>query len=423
MCVTSVQGKNSTRGYLRYMTVTGPDTAPPRRLILAGYAGFVVIGWNAVLIPALIRSIEHAFQRSDAAFALLYFISSLLYAGGALGGGFLVERVGRQTVFVLAALLLGLGLIAEGFSPSWLLLLAVAPPINAGAGAIDGGTNGLFLDLFREARAGALNLLHVFFGVGALVGPVTIGLLLSAGISWRVLPVATGLCCLPLAFLLGTSPMPSGRRGHSGDVTTDHAGAPTLAPFFGLAAGIGFYVAAEIGVSSWLVRLLAGTPIATATAILSGFWGGLALGRLLSNWIAERVDYFTYTLGCILLGSLMLAGALLSPWLGLTALLFGLTGLTIGPIYPMIMALGGTIYAKRLAALSGGLSAAAVAGSVIFPPLIGVMAATIGIRGGLFAAAALGVPEAAGVVFARVAAPGPPTAEHLPTMIEEADSG
>ena len=384
------------------MSTTVP--APSRALTYSGYFGFVLIGWNAVLIPSLIRSIEHDFQQSDAAFALFYFLSALTYAIGALGGGVVTERVGRRLVLTAGALLLGIGLVGEALAPSWPVLILLAVPVNWGAGVIDGGTNGLFLDLYRQARASALSLLHVFFSAGALIAPFVIGLLLAGGITWRVAPLATGVFALPLVVLLGSSAMPSGRHGSQlpdDDLPSERS---SFLPFAGLATSIGLYVAAEIGVSSWLVRLLSDVPIATATGMLSIFWGGLAIGRLASNRIADRLDYFAFTLSCIVLSSSALAAALVAPWLPLTAVFFGFTGLFAGPIYPMIIALGGNMYPHRLATLSGGLAAAAVVGSLVYPPLIGLMAASIGIRGGLMGAALLGIPEALGLVVARTTA-------------------
>jgi fucose permease len=374
-------------------------------LTYSGYFGFVLIGWNAVLVPALIRSIQHDFRQSDAAFALFYFISALIYGLGAFGGGVLIERLGRRVILGAGALLLSMGLIGEALAPSWTVLIFMAVPVNWGAGAIDGGTNGLFLDLYRQGRASALSLLHVFFSVGALVAPFVVGVLLAGGVTWRALPLMTGICCVPLFILLGSSAMPSGR--HAAPQTTGQDAPPernSLLPFAGLATSIGLYVAVEIGVSSWLVRALSEIPIATATGVLSIFWTGLALGRLASNRLADRFEYYAFTVGCILLSSAALAAALLLPWLPLAAACFGLAGLFSGPIYPMIIALGGNIYPHRLATLSGSLAAAAVVGSLIYPPLIGLMAAGIGIRGGLMGAALLGVPEAMGIVVARTTA-------------------
>ena len=65
---------------------------------------------------------------------------------------------------------------------------------------------------------------------------------------------------------------------------------------------------------------------------------------------------------------------------------------------------GGNIYPRRLAALSGSLTLAAVLGSVAYPPLMGIMERSIGLRGGMIVAAILGVPSAVGVVSARILA-------------------
>jgi MFS family permease len=94
----------------------------------------------------------------------------------------------------------------------------------------------------------------------------------------------------------------------------------------------------------------------------------------------------------------------LTPIFLISVALYGLAGLFNGPIYPMIMAIGGNIYPHRLAALSGSLAAAAVVGSVAYPPLVGIMASHIGIRAGLLGAGILGIPAAAGLLGARVAA-------------------
>lgn len=383
-------------------------TRATRPATLSAYYGFLLIGWNAVLVASLIREIEHDFRQSDAAFGLFYFLGALGYTLGAFGGGFLVERIGRRAVLLAATVLLGVGLGGEGLAPTWLALIAASIAVNVGAGAIDGGMNGLVLDLYRHARGGALNLLHLFFGVGALIAPFVVGLALTAHVVWRTVLAGTALGCLPLLAFLATVPLPAGRRDRAAEAAPHHqeAGAAeaSLLPFAGLALSIGLYVATETGISSWVVRLLAGVPVATATGVLSLFWGGLAVGRLVSNWLAERVDYATFTIGCIALSSLALVAAVLSPSFPLAAALFALTGLFCGPIYPMIMALGGDLYPRRLAALSGALSGAAVVGSVVYPPLMGLMAAGIGLRGGMIGAALLGIPAALGIIIARAAA-------------------
>jgi fucose permease len=200
--------------------------------------------------------------------------------------------------------------------------------------------------------------------------------------------------------------MPSGRRAASTDLT---AAKPlsraerSLLPFTGLAIGIGCYVAAEMAISGWLVKALQPVPLATATAVLSVFWFGLSLGRLVSNWVTDRFDYAVFTAGCLLLASVALVVAVLVPLLPLAALFYGLAGFFYGPVYPMIMALGGNFYPRRLAALSGSLGAAAVVGSIAYPPLVGLLAGQIGLRAGLVGAGLIGLPGALAIIAANTA--------------------
>jgi fucose permease len=374
-------------------------------LTLTGYFSFILIGCNAVLVPSLIRSIEHDFHQSDAGLGLFYLLTSLLYAAGSFIGGLLTERLGRRWILIIAAFLGGLGLIGTAAAPVWPLFLLAGMVVTSGAGAIDGGVNGLFLDLYQKARGGALNLLHSFFGVGALLAPFAVGRLLAAGVSWRIDVLSLGIGALALAALLFALEMPAGRRVASGGAQAELTRTErSLLPFVGLAIAICCYVAAEMAVSGWLVKFLGGVPVATATAVLSVFWAGLALGRVLSNWAAERMDYVAFTVGCIALASGTLVAALLVPVFPLSVILFGFAGLFYGPVYPMIMAIGGNLYPHRIAALSGSIGAAAVVGSVFYPPLIGFMATHVGLRAGLLGAGVLGVPAALAIIGARAAA-------------------
>jgi fucose permease len=382
---------------------------PARGLQVAGYYSFVLLGWQTVLFPSLIRSIEHGFHQSDASFGELYFVRSLLYAAGAFAGGFLIERAGRRVVLGAAAAISAVALALSAVAPSWAAFVLGASLVSRGASVLDGGVNGLFLDLFREARGGALNFLHLFFSVGALIAPLPIGLLVSAGVAWQGTIAATAIASLVMAIALAALPMPSGRH-RPADVPHEAVALPSeqrMLPFIALAAAIALYVGAELGVSTWVVRLLSNQPLAVATSALSIFWLGLSAGRLLSRWVAELFDYTAFTVACVLLASGSLVLAVLVPWLPLQLALYALTGLFNGPIYPMIMAIGGQLYPHRLAALSGGLTTGASFGTLIYPPLMGIMAAQVGLKVGMLGAAFLGIPAVGCLLLARLAATVP----------------
>jgi fucose permease len=374
-----------------------------RRIAWFGYAVYLLLGWCSVLIPSLIVVVERSFQRTDAAIGLVYLLGALFHAGGALGGGFLAERLGANSVLLVALGILAAGLFVQGWTHTWIVFLAAAALGQSGSGAANGGVQALILEWFPDSRGGALNRLHLVFGLGALCGPATVGVILSFGLNWR--PILMGSGAVVLAIALAVTTLPHGDVGAApaatpGSIKPVSAQERSLRPFLWLAVSIACYEAATMGVVSWLVRFLSDEPVRLATGALSLYWAGICLVRLAAPWLTPRVPAATLTLACLVGSSIALAAAVLAPWVPLALLLCAVTGVFAGPIYPMLIAIGGDLYPRRLAALSGGLTAAATVGAIIYPPLMGIVADQVGIKIGLLGAALLGLPAAAALLLA-----------------------
>jgi fucose permease len=390
--------------------VTRGTRSWPAAAGVVGCLAYVLIGWSGLLVPTLIRSVKVAFDQSDAGMGVFFFVFALGWGGGSLGGGLVTERVGRRTVLSLAAALHGIGLAGLAFAPVWPVFLLAAVPAGLGGGAIDGGGTALFLDLFQSNRGRALNLLHLFFSMGALLAPLAVGRMVEDGVDWHVILLGTGLVALVVAVLFLVVPMPDGRRAVA---PADRTGEPRgddgpvdrrardrfAAPLLLLALAIGCYVAAEIGVSNWLVRFLEPAPLTVATTGLSLYWAGLTLGRLLSARLSDRFDHRRFTIVAATAMAIALAAAILVPSLPLSIALFGLAGIASGPVFPMIMVIAGDRYPDRSAAVTGFLSGSAVAGSIIYPPVIGFMSVTIGLTIAMLGNVLLGLACAGALVL------------------------
>src|SRR5436190_6465404 len=116
---------------------------PPAAGIL-GCLGLLTVGWTGLLLPSLLRSIKVTFDQSDAGIGLIYLIYAIGYAIGSFGGGPVTERFGRRAVLSGAAFVHGAGIVGLGLAPSWAWFVVICLPAGLGAGAIDGGSNGLF---------------------------------------------------------------------------------------------------------------------------------------------------------------------------------------------------------------------------------------------------------------------------------------
>jgi fucose permease len=404
--------------------VPGLPRSRPAAAGVLGCAALLLIGWTGLLVPSLIRSVKEAFDQSDAGIGIFYFLYALAYAAGSFGGGPATERLGRRTVVGAAVGIHALGLVALGLAPSWEVFLVAALPGGLGAGAVDGGINGLFLDRFRTGRGRALNLLHLFFSLGALSAPLAVGVLVDGGVGWQAIIVMTGLVAIPVALSFGIVPMPSGRRragtadAMPSDPTDGFAATELVqvdasqrisraaaargrlaAPLILLGVAIGCYVASEVGVSNWLVRFLEPAPLSTATTALSLYWAGLAAGRLVSSQLADRFDHLHFATVCAAGIAIALVGAIFVPSLPASIALFALTGFFSGPVFPMIVAIGGERYPDRSAAVGGFLTGSAVIGSIIYPPVMGFLSVSVGLTVAMFGNVILGLACAGAMVL------------------------
>lgn len=389
-----------------------PTSMTARGRLAAGIVGCLTlfaIGWTGLLIPSLVRSIESTFDQTDAGVGLVYLAYSVAYATGSFGGGPLTERVGRRLVLGGGVLIHGLGIAGLGLAPSWGTFVAAAMVAALGAGCLDGGSNGLVLDVYREGRGRAMNLLHVSFSVGALAAPLIVGRLVEGGVPWQ--SVAVGAGCLVLLLVLAYTfvPMPSGRRTAAGlDTTATGPGGNGLGgahgrrllagPLLLLGIAIAAYVASEVGVSNWLVRYLEPAPLTTATLALSLYWAGLTVGRLISSAIADRFDHLRFTLASTLLMAGLLAIAILAPTLPLSIGAFALAGVASGPVFPMIVAIGGERYPDRSASVGGSLTGMAIIGSIVYPPAMGLLSVTVGLTAAMLGTVILALASAAALV-------------------------
>lgn len=374
----------------------------PRAAGAIGCVTFALLGWSGLLVPSLIRSIEHDFGQSDAGLGIYYLVYAITYASGSLGGGIVTERLGRRRVLAIAALSHGAGMAVLGIVPDWGIVLAAAIPAGLGAGALDGGGNGLILDLYRGSRGRALNTLHLFFSLGALASPLAIGQLVDAGVAWQSLVVGTAALTVPVAGLFAVAALPHGR--HTAVARSGARTANSIAmslPLITLEVAIACYVASEVGVSDWLVRFLDSLPLGLATASLSLFWAGLALGRLAAARVADRFDHLQFTTIAITVASLAVVGAVLVPSANVSIVLFALVGFAFGPVFPLIIAIGGERFPERSAAVGGFLTGFAVVGAVVYPPIMGVLSVTVGLAPAMLGTAALGLACAGALLIAR----------------------
>lgn len=317
-------------------------------------------------------------------------VSSLLTAR-------LVRRLGTGRLTALSVALTAAAILGFSTTGAFWQLCLIAIPYGLGAGAIDAALNN-YVALNYGARH--MSWLHCCWGIGASVGPLVMGWALGASMGWPGGYLAIGAVQVAITVVLlfsvplwrqaaGTDSAGEG-KGKNTDEDEDKAanegtgGALTnreLLSLPGARAAIGSfgtYCALEGSIGLWIASYLTmarGLNASTAASIVAQFYLGITLGRLISGFIAQwltsenqiRLGQALVAVG--LIGLIVLDGPLAAGACVLVA------GLGCAPIYPSIVALTPKRFGER--ASQGLVSlqmACAYAGSMLVPPIFGLVA-------------------------------------------------
>jgi len=137
------------------------------------------------------------------------------------------------------------------------------------------------------------------------------------------------------------------------------------------------YVGAEVSIGGWIVSYVIKERSGGHSAgyVASGFWAGIALGRLMlhkfNEFVGEKRVVFFYLAGIVALEITIWT----VPSLIENAIAVAFVGFLLGPFYPNAMNLSTKLLPRRLASTAVGfIASVAQTGSAIFPFFTGVLA-------------------------------------------------
>ncbi len=311
----------------------------------------------------------------------------LVFSAQSLGGligsvvaGRLYRRVGGRRLLAFALVALAGAMALMPVPSELVVLIGLGGVTGFGAGSIDvGGNTKVSSAVPPHALLSSLNALHMSFAVGALLGPLIVGLSqATTDVLWPACAVfAVGM------LTIGTVLFSGDQEGSALQAAIDHA-EPAQPPARWRLAVVAFffllYVGLEIGFAGFLatysdeLQLGAEWP----TVLTVGFWAGFLIGRLFMVWRGDGLDtgrvLWVSVIGATVLASAVaLVGARPVPLLVVSVLF----GAVIAPQFPTMLA-----HLHRVVPLTGVVTAWCIAGSalggLILPPTIGALVDTMG---------------------------------------------
>lgn len=303
------------------------------------------------------------------------------------------RRFGTGKITAISVLLTAIALFGFSISHSFLMLCLFAIPYGLGAGSVDAALNH-YVALHYSSRH--MSWLHCMWGLGASVGPYIMGFVLQRGEPWNRGYLIVSIIQFILAIILFCSlslwkKNPEELKENAASTAKQEAPkqeapkqrALSLKEVFAIPgakecmASFYSYCALEQTVGLWagsFMVLALGMEEKLAASYVALFYFGITFGRFLSGFFTMKWKDEQMVLGgsAIVFFGIFL---LFTPWsnaMVLPALI--LIGLGCAPVYPSVI--HSTPYnfgVEHSSALIGAQMASAYVGTLIMPPLFGVL--------------------------------------------------
>lgn len=354
-------------------------------LITAGcFLAFFAFGFTDNLkgatLPAMLADLDFSYGVGGN----IFFGEYLGFLIATLLTGFLADKLGLRVVIIMAGVCLALGVGGYSSFSAAFALSASLFTIGLGLGALEVGPNAIIVNLHPQRKGLYLNLMAVLHGLGSMLAPLFAGWMLGMSVSWRVI-YRWDLLIIGV-FILYFIVLHFPRAETHEKSQLDFREVPKVAfkgqlPWFH--GAIALYVAAEIGMASYLVAFLQQVRHFSVTAssqALALFFGMLMLGRLLGGFVVHRIGY----LRSILLAALAAAICLLVGLFGPPSLSLALpmTGLFFSIIFPTITAAVSDAHPENINTILGVLYTFAGLGALLGPWLVAQCSDLLGLTTG-----------------------------------------
>lgn len=347
---------------------------------------FIMIGANDGAVGVLLPNLQAYYHVNKASIGLLFLCGTAGYFIASFNNGLLIAKFGKQRALMVGTFIFCCGTGTLVLMPPFPLALFAFALIGFGLAVLDAGLNSYVAELPNNTTK--LNYLHFFYGAGAWLGPIAASTLLALQWGWHSVYIVW--VCFSLVVLIGLGFIfnDRGDKAISRDVTSTEKEnllittlkrhVVWLAAFFLL-----IYVGSEVTLGSWSysffteARHIAPLP---SGWIVSGYWLGLSLGRLLLGHVAVRIGNKRMIQLClfgVVVGLLLIW---LLPFPFVSAFGIFLTGFSLGPIFPTTIALMPTLVSARILPTAiGFLASLGSMGGALFPWLAGNLAQYIGL--------------------------------------------
>lgn len=354
-----------------------------RRVLFAcACLGMLAFGIVLTTLGAVLPSIIERFGLDKPQAGALFLFMTLGIVAASLVFGPMVDRYGYKEILLAATALILAGLEGIAFAPTLGLLRVAIVMIGFGGGIVNGGTNALVADISSGERGANLNLLGVFFGVGAVGVPFVLATLTGRFSESALIAGVGALVVVPFA-VIAASRFPTPKQPQGFPIAA--AGGLLRDPLL-LLMGVMLFLESgiELTVGGWIstfVKEVLDVEAGKALILLSLYWLGMMLTRIALGRILRRASHIGVLYVCL---AIALAGAALLLTTHIVAVAAAgvfLLGVGFAAMFPTVLGFIGDRYATLSGTAFSLAIAIALVGGMLLPYVAGILGGRYGMRG------------------------------------------
>ena len=364
------------------------DAHTRKMMFYKAYFTFFVNGFMTLMLGVVINFVIVDYGIDYGTAGMFVAVHSAGNVAASFLCSYLIGRIGYRRTILLLSPLIPLSYLGITLTPLKLPLFLFFFATGVGRGGIS-NVNNAVVNECAVGESAPLNILHMFFAVGAFMSPIMASVFTQLEIGWRITVFFGVALCLAMLYVYRTMNfdfMESSVKKQSAPTQTA-PGRPyyKIFDFYLAAAILFFYLGAETSINGWLITYLKNMGIvetATAQRLLSILWIVVIFGRLtcaaLSKRFVKKTIIFVNTVASAFFFALLLTAKTEAI---VTISVIGI-GFFFAGVYPTTVANVGTILKGSRKAMATLLAVASL-GGILTPALIGVVAKKISLTAGM----------------------------------------
>jgi fucose permease len=324
---------------------------------------FLMFAMTSDAVGSVIPRVIEEFHLNMKAAGTFQYVPMTAIALGAILLGYLADGFGRKRTVILGLACYGLSSLLFAFGSHFGFFIVLLALSGLGISIFKIGALALVGDISHssERHTSTMNLIEGFFGVGSIVGPAMVAVLLTHGFSWKWLYVIAAAICAVLMLVAIAVRYPT--VTHPADEPVNLArtlrmmGNPHA---LGFSLLIMLYVAVEVAIYVWMPTYLQGYRGPHTWLVvyaLTIFFVLRAGGRFLGIWLLQRF-HWAAVLALLSFAILACFAGSLAGGIEAGVVLLPCSGLFMSMMYPTLNSKGISCFPK--------FEHGAVAGVILF---------------------------------------------------------